>query len=1000
KSNNYNFIYKNNEVKPSNIGMTGAWVSGGIEWCVLHHHRASTMLQMDYSLAENEDGSKTIFIGETEPRHRMRWTVGVTVRPGKSYFEAELSIYNPTPYTNTFLYWANVATHTNENYQTIFPPSVDFATFHAKNDFTRWPISTEEYRGQDFTAGVDISWWKNVKQSASFFAHDLKEDFMGGYDHGTNSGTVHIGDHNIVKGAKLWEWGSGPRGQATEGRLTETSGPYVEIMVGAFSDNQPDYTWIRPYETKTWKQYWYPVKDIEGFKNANLNAAVNLEQREDNKVFLGYHSTQKIDKARIVLKNGEDVILQKDLSISPEKAFAELVEIEGNYNFIDLYTEMIDAETNGVLISFQPVEKKRVEKLPEVVDRPESTENISTVEELYLTGNRMEQFYKNPNDYYEEALTRDSTNIRTNTAIGNQYLKNGDYNTARSYFATAAKRITHDYTRPSTCEALYLQGITLKALELYNEAIDTLYRATWDYAYHSAAYFELAQISCVKWDFEKALHQINESLSTNMKNTRAIALKASIQRRLGDYTGAVETLANTPKTDPLNFRVANEVYLIAKESGNSHEAKKELVSLTKKMRDFDQNYLELAVGYLNEGMLNEAEDVLLRFKGENPIVHYYLGFIQDKNGNRNEAKELFKTAQGLSEDNCFPYRLETVKVFKTALVYNDSDGKANYYLGNILYNKQPEVAIKYWEKAVENEPKLAMAYRNLGWGYYRHYKDFQKAIPFYEKAISLDNSSAILFTELDRLYELNNSPVETRVKIFEGNEVVVNKRDDAFVRQITVLTLAGQPDKSVKYLKDKVFSYREGNSRVREVIIDAQLSLGLEYLAGKNYQKALDHFLLAQVPDEEAGSARSGNRDIQVNYFIGQAYQALKKNGKAKDCYKLATVAETSKRPGIMNYYQGLSFLELNKITKANEIFNGLIENGDKIINKSSVDEEDFFAIFGEREEENTRNSKAYTLRGLGYKGLGKTVLAKEDLKKAVELSVSNLWANTELKGL
>ena len=51
KSNDYNFIYKNNEVKPSNIGMTGAWVSGGIEWCVLHHHRASTFLSMDYSLA-------------------------------------------------------------------------------------------------------------------------------------------------------------------------------------------------------------------------------------------------------------------------------------------------------------------------------------------------------------------------------------------------------------------------------------------------------------------------------------------------------------------------------------------------------------------------------------------------------------------------------------------------------------------------------------------------------------------------------------------------------------------------------------------------------------------------------------------------------------------------------------------------------------------------------------------------------------------------------------
>ncbi len=1000
KSNNYNFIYKNNEVKPSNIGMTGAWVSGGIEWCVLHHHRASTMLPMDYSMAENEDGSKTIFIGETEPRHRMRWTVGVTVHPGKSYFEAELSIYNPSPYTNTFLYWANVAAHTNENYQTIFPPSVNVATFHSKNDFTHWPISTEVYRGQDFTEGVDISWWKNVKKSASFFSWDLKEDFMGGYDHGTNSGTVHIGDHNIVKGAKLWEWGSGPRGQATEGRLTETSGPYVEIMVGAFSDNQPDYTWIRPYETKRWKQYWYPVKDIQGFKNANLNAAVNLEQREDNKVFLGYHSTQKLDKVRIVLKNGNTVILQKEVQISPEKAYTEMVEINGTYKFTDLYTELIDAGTNETLITYQPKEKIRPGKLPETVKAPPAPEDIETVEELFVTGSRMEQFYKKSMPFYEEALKRDPGNVRVNTAVGNQYLKNGDYPRARNYFSRAAKRLTTDYTRPANCEALFLQGITLKALELYDEAIDTLYRASWDYAWYSAAYFELAQISCIRGDFEKALQQVNESISTNTRNNRAIVLKASILRRLGDDKGAAETLSGITKTDPLNFRLANESYLLAKASGNQQEAQKKQATFRKLMRDFDQNYLELAVGYMNEGMFPEAEEVLLAYGGTNPIVVYYLGYIQHKNENKEEAKKLFGKAQRLSEDYCFPYRLETVKILKKALEYNENDGKAAYYLGNILYNKQPAKAITYWESAVIKEPGLAMAHRNLGWGYYRHYNDFQKAIPYYEKAIELDKSNAILFTELDRLYELNNSPVEIRLKLFKGNEAVVNKRDDAFVRQVTVLTLAGEPDKSVELLKDKVFSYREGNSRVREVIIDAHLSLGLQHMDQKNYQKALDHFLLAQVPDEEAGSARSGNRNIQVNYFIGKAYEALKKNKQAKAHFELAAATEPSKQIGVMDYYQGLSFLELNSKTMANEIFDALIKAGDKIIKDESEEGEEFFAIFGEKEEGKVLDSKAYTLRGLGYKGLGNMKQAKEDLETAVHLSVSNLWANTESTGL
>ena len=168
KTDNYNSVYKNDVVKPSNIGMLGAWVSGGIEWCVIQHNRASAFLPVDYDIKENADGSKTIWIGETEPRHRMRWTIGITEFPGKSYFQAEIKIHNPSPYTNTFLYWANVAAHTNKDYQVIFPPSVQFATYHSKNSFTRWPFSTDFYNGKDFTRGVDVSWWINSPNSNSF----------------------------------------------------------------------------------------------------------------------------------------------------------------------------------------------------------------------------------------------------------------------------------------------------------------------------------------------------------------------------------------------------------------------------------------------------------------------------------------------------------------------------------------------------------------------------------------------------------------------------------------------------------------------------------------------------------------------------------------------------------------------------------------------------------------------------------------------------------------
>ena len=88
KTNNYNFIYRQHVIKPALIGLIGAWISGGVEWNIPHHHRASTFIPVQYHVEENADGSKTVWVGELEVRQRMRWAVGYTLRPGKAYLEA------------------------------------------------------------------------------------------------------------------------------------------------------------------------------------------------------------------------------------------------------------------------------------------------------------------------------------------------------------------------------------------------------------------------------------------------------------------------------------------------------------------------------------------------------------------------------------------------------------------------------------------------------------------------------------------------------------------------------------------------------------------------------------------------------------------------------------------------------------------------------------------------------------------------------------------------
>ncbi len=516
KTNNYNFLYKQNVVKSSNIGMTGAWISGGVEWCVFHHHRASTSLMVDYKIVENSDGSKTVWIGELEPRQRMKWSIGISLLPGKSYVDVQVKMFNRTEQTNSILFWANVATHSNDQYRTIFPPSVEYAVYHAKNNFVHWPISTEPYDGNEYYKNnIDLTWWKNHPEPNSFFAFDLSEGFIGGYDYGKNSGTISVGNPNIVAGVKLWQWGPGKVGQAWDNALTDNDGPYAELMVGAYSDNQPDYSWIKQYEVKTANIKWYPMRDLRGLKNANENAAMNLELTPDKKkAMLGFNVTQKYEAAKAILKVRDKIVFEKLLDINPAKPFYTEVAIPSDTKETELEAYLLDAKGNMV-IWYKPLAKKENTKLPEPVAPPLAPEKILSNEACYLAGLRIQQFHNSsidPNQYFLEVLKRDSLDSRCNLMMGLYKKRCGLYNEAGYYFRNAIKRITKDYTRPRDCEALYNLGLVLKAQGKFTDAYDTLYRATWDNAFQSPAYFNLAEISCIKKDYATALEHINNSL--------------------------------------------------------------------------------------------------------------------------------------------------------------------------------------------------------------------------------------------------------------------------------------------------------------------------------------------------------------------------------------------------------------------------------------------------------------------------------------------------------
>jgi len=1008
KTNNYDFFYRQHVIKPALIGMLGAWISGGIEWCVFHHHRATTFMPVDYTLAENPDGSKTIWLGELERRHRMKWVIAATLYPDKSYMEVKVKLFNRTPIPNTFLYWANVAVHSNDEYQVIFPPSVEYATFHAKNDFAHWPIANETYRGVDYT-GVDLRWWKNHPEPVSFFAWQLQEDFSAGYDHGKKAGVVHVGNHHIVAGAKLWEWGPGPRGTMWDKLLTDTDGPYAELMVGAYSDNQPDYSWIKPYEVKTFTQYWYPIRQIGDVKNANLQAAVNLEVGSDGIAEIGFNTTSKYSNAKAVLKAGQKVIFEQELDISPSKPFLKEVSIPAGIKENDLMVSLLSAQ-NEELIRYKPLKKTYNPDLPDVVKPPPPPEDFQTIEQLYLAGLRLQQIHNpslDPYPYYMEALKRDPADSRVNTILAVDYNRRGLFEKAEEKLRVAIERISKDYTRPRNTEAYYNLGLALKAQGKYEEAYDNFYRATWDYAFHSPSYYQLAELSCRKADYNRALEQIDRCISTDTLNTKALNLKAAILRKLKRFDETKQLAQNILSIDPLDFWAINETYLVESATGSKRRAENILDDLKIKMRNEVQSYLELAADYGNAGFLDEAIEVLMRaveIKKEPlstyPMLYYYLGFYSQQKGDKDNASKYYSMAQKMPSDYCFPFRLESIDVLNAAVENNPSDARAYYYLGNLLYDIQPENAIRAWEKSRQLDNTFPTTHRNLGWAYYRTEKDIPKAIASYEKAIACNKKDPIVYTELDILYEAGQVTPQKRLALLEANHQTVIQRNDSFLREIMALVQVGRLDNAIDFLTKYHFHLREGGGEIHDVYVDAYLLRGLQKFKNHKYHEALEDYLAAsEYPENlQVGRPKNDRRAPQVAYFIAAAYQAVGDNEKAKDLYSRAVQQEQTSQWPQTQYYQALAFEKLGQKEKAKQIFTKLIDTGkEKLAEDISMD---FFSGFGQHRSKESRMADAHYTIALGYLGNGETQKAKAEFKKAVDLNISHLWAKTQLSEL
>ena len=459
KTNGYDFIYYNHVIKPALVGLLGPWISGGIEFNWPQHHRPTTYLPVDCTILENEDGSKSVVTHDVDQMYGTGEITKITLYPGKAYIEITGQLYNRTALPQTFLWWANPAVPVNENTQSIFPPDVHAVMDHGKRDVSRFPIATGVYYKKDYSEGVDISRYKNIPVPTSYMAEKSKYDFVGGYDYGREAGILHVADHHISPGKKQWTWGCGDFGKAWDRNLTDEDGPYVELMTGVYTDNQPDFTWLKPFEEKVFRQYFMPYKAVGQVKNATKDAAVHLSCGQGTAKVVVY-ATGVWENARIVLTDGRRILLDQETRLSPNDIFRAEIPWEGEKEE-DLWLRVL---SQGVCLAEYRPEPEEIPHIPDPAKAAEDSSEIMTNEELFLTSQHIEQYRHAtylPDPYYLEGLKRDPGDIRINQAYGQLLLRRGCICEAEGYFRKAIERLTMRNPNPYDSESYYMLGVDL-----------------------------------------------------------------------------------------------------------------------------------------------------------------------------------------------------------------------------------------------------------------------------------------------------------------------------------------------------------------------------------------------------------------------------------------------------------------------------------------------------------------------------------------------------------
>jgi tetratricopeptide (TPR) repeat protein len=872
KTRGEEMFHLNRVIKPSMIAMRGAFISGGVEWNAGPHvHTVTILSPVNAVIGKTQDGSGYLEVSNLEKSLRTRWTVRVTLHPGKAYLDERIRLYNPVDALNPYYFWNCTAFPSRKGTRFIYPMTL--GTDHHGVKFFSWPIHE----------GEDLSWLRNYETWASIFSVNCSYDFFGAYDVDADRGVVQYANHHKLGGKKAWTWGTWEYGLVSQQNLTDEDGPYIEVQSGPLP-TQSDYGMLAPRGEVSWQEWWYPVHGLgEGFEYATKDVAVQSLTIGDQRQWR-IISTGNFPRSICTIRQGDRKLLETKLDLSP--ADPQVVNIpagiQGAVN-VD-----IRSGKGRILASFDsplPIPKEIPPELHRFWEKPDDELSL---QEKYLKGLRLDRAMNRPQarKYYELALADDPLYRPALWGLAVLDFEAGLYEKAIEQLRKALQRQPNDDGM-----SWYFLGLSHLRLNHLEESLRCAYRATRCFGAGSLGYDLAGRVFMRKGDLDKAIQAFKNALAENPTDPTAqdhliIALYADGKER------KVRQLTRKRRESNPTALIPRAV-LALQNKNKLKPFKKEVTQFTGEV-EFEM--IETSLAFAELGLYKEAGRILsavcvngIPRKERSPLPFYYLAYYAQQQGKLDKARDYLKQVAQMYKDFVFASRPEAAPVFQYALQENPNDSNAHLHIGNLYGNLgRLTEAVSHWEKAGELNPKLSIAFRNLGLYYWSAGNDLDKAEAYYQKAIQARSGDQTLYRDLSEILIANHKRPEA-IRLLETMPFENIRRADIILILAQAYLDEKQYTKTIELLMSTPYFVNWEGSRVTWVIFNkAHMARGKQRFEAKDYKNALKDFQVALTYPENLGVGRMNKlEEAEEYYWQGRALEALGRDADARKAWQI-----------------------------------------------------------------------------------------------------------------